>query len=94
MFSSYHHLKRLREYGFKTFGAVIDESYDDEINDDLRISMAIEQIIKLSKMDPTIVYETIKDVLEHNHSIITNRDLLIMPLRNWLLSHISRSVAS
>jgi hypothetical protein len=88
MFSAYHHLKKLREYGFKTFGDIIDESYDNEVDDDLRIAKAVQQIINLSKMDPTVVQKTIKDTVEHNYAIITNRELLILPLRNWLLSHI------
>lgn len=90
MFSTYHHLKKLHEYGFKTFGSIIDESYDDEVNDYLRFEKAFEQIIKLSKMDPIEVYEKIGDVLEHNYKLITNRELLMLPLKNYILSHINR----
>ena len=88
MFSAQHHLKKLQEYGFKTFSSIIDESYDNEFNDKLRFELAFQQIIKLSKMDPMVVQETIRDVLEHNYNLINDRARLIAPLRNWLLSHI------
>lgn len=91
MFSARHHLKKLQEYGFKTFSSIIDESYDDEFNDALRFELALQQIINLSKMDPLVVQEKIKDILDHNYDVITNREFLITPLRNWLLSHIQTS---
>jgi hypothetical protein len=89
MFSAPHQLKKLREYGFKTFGSIIDESYDNEFDNCVRFEMAFQQIVKLSEMDPEIVYDKIKDVLDHNYAVITNREFLIAPLRTWLLSHIT-----
>lgn len=88
MFSAYHQLKTLQEYGFKTFGSIIDESYDNEVRDYLRWDMAFDQCIALSKMDPNWVQEKIKHILEHNHSLMADRARLITPLRAWLLHHI------
>jgi hypothetical protein len=91
MFSAYHQLKTLQEYGFKTFGSIIDESYDNEVRDDLRYDMAFDQCIALSKMNPIWVQGKIKHILEHNHSLMTDRARLIAPLRAWLLHHIKTS---
>jgi hypothetical protein len=91
MFSAQHHLKQLQEYGFKTFSSVIDESYDNEVDDELRWDMAFDQIIALSNMDPIWVQEKIKDILEHNYTLINDRARLIAPIRDWLLPHIKAS---
>jgi hypothetical protein len=91
MFGAQHHLKQLQEYGFKTFSSVIDESYDNEVDDELRWDMAFDQIIALSNMDPIWVQEKIKDILEHNYTLINDRARLIAPLRDWLLPHIKAS---
>lgn len=64
-------LKYLRSLGFQTFhGDIIDESYDDEPNDQLRLEMAWEQIQRLYKTEPRVVYAHFRDVLEHNHQIM------------------------
>jgi hypothetical protein len=53
--------------------------------------MAFDQIIALSNMDPIWVQEKIKDILEHNYTLINDRARLIAPLRDWLLPHIKAS---
>jgi hypothetical protein len=64
-------LKYLRSLGFRTFhGDIIDESYDDEPNDKLRLNMAWEQIQRLYKTEPRAVYAHFRDVLEHNHQLM------------------------
>jgi hypothetical protein len=64
-------LKYLRSLGFRTFhGDIIDESYDDEPNDRLRLEMAWEQIQRLHKTEPRAVYAHFRDVLEHNHQLM------------------------
>lgn len=40
-------LQYLRSYGFKTFGDYIDESYDTELDNDRRMDLIVEQLIKL-----------------------------------------------
>jgi hypothetical protein len=64
-------LKYLRSLGFRTFhGDIIDETYDDEPNDKIRLEMVWEQIQRLHKTDPRAVYAHFRDVLEHNHQLM------------------------
>ena len=73
-FTGYKFLHNLREQGFLTFLDIIDESYDNEINDNKRYAMAFEQVKRLCDMDQQYVYDTLKPVLEHNHNHIMNTD--------------------
>jgi hypothetical protein len=72
MFSCKNFLKFIKERGFKTFNAVIDESYDDIEDTRERFDMAFEQVVKLSQMDHKHVYQQLKDVLEHNYNLMQN----------------------
>jgi hypothetical protein len=65
-FSFPGHLKFLHSLGFRTFGDIIDESYDDEIDLDSRLNKAWDQVLYLLKQDPNKMYAAVKDVLEHN----------------------------
>lgn len=63
-------LKYLRSYGFQTFGDIWDESYDDELDDNVRI----EKIARLLKdLDSKTLEEKNKlfrscyDIVEHNY---------------------------
>ena len=78
-------LQILREKGFKTFGSIIDESYDDILNYSDRfdavcssINQFVSQPIEKIKQD----VESIIDVLEHNfqHYLILE-DLELSQLR-------------
>jgi len=61
-------LRYLRSYGFKTFGDLWDESYDDEPDDSLRIEK-IAQVLKLldgleeHRQD---IFESAHEIIEHN----------------------------
>jgi len=66
-----HMIKNLQSLGYKTFSNVLDESYDDIDNDELRWDMACEQIKKLYYMDPIEVYLNIQSTLEHNYQLLT-----------------------
>ena len=74
VFTGYKFLANLRELGFQTFGAVIDESYDDIFNSRERYKAAFEQVKKLCALDQTQVLKTLEPVLEHNHHHIMNTD--------------------
>jgi hypothetical protein len=67
LFGNQCHLQRLRELGFKTFGAVIDESYDNNPLDFERFEMALHQLELLARQDPARVQQELRLVLEHNH---------------------------
>ena len=73
-FTGYKFLANLRQLGFETFGAVIDESYDLIKNDRDRYAAAFEQVKALCNLDQQQVYRTIKPTLEHNYNLIMNTD--------------------
>ena len=67
-----NYLKNLRSFGFKTFANVIDESYDQESNNELRWQMALDQLEYLCNQDPQKVLQNIKDIVEHNQQLMLN----------------------
>jgi hypothetical protein len=73
-FSGYRFLQNLRKIGFKTFGNIIDESYDFQINDYKRYKMAFDQVKRLCVMDQAEVYRKICPIVEHNYELIMSRD--------------------
>jgi hypothetical protein len=73
-FSGYKFLHNLRQLGFKTFGSVIDESYDLIKNDTERFAAAFEQVKKLCELPQEQVLSTVKPVLEHNSNLIMTTD--------------------
>ena len=74
MFSGRGFLQNLRSQGFKTFGHVIDESYDLIYNEHNRWSAAFEQVQRLCKMDQQEVFEKIAPIVEHNYNLLMNTD--------------------
>jgi len=91
MFSAPEFLKKLHELGFKTFGHVIDESYDDMPYTQQRLILAFEQVKWLSHQDPETIQHRIQSVVQHNHDHLsklmqqthqTMRELLQSKLNN------------
>lgn len=74
--AGYHYLKNLRSMGFKTFDCVLDESYDDVVDNNLRYQMSCEQILKLSQMPQQEVLDKIKPIVEHNKKVMLETDWL------------------
>ena len=73
-FSSYRYLHYLRESGFKTFGHIINESYDLEVDDVRRWRLAFEQMQQLAKMDQPHVLEQMQPIVEHNLQVLMTTD--------------------
>ena len=67
-FGTAHWLKKLRSFGFQTFGSVLDESYDDIEDDVKRWQAVFEQVKWLSKQNHTELLQKIKPILDHNHA--------------------------
>jgi hypothetical protein len=65
-------LKTLRDFGFKTFDGIIDESYDLEPSSRKRWQMAWDQINWLCEQNQLEIYDKIKDITEHNFNIAMN----------------------
>jgi hypothetical protein len=67
-------LKRLKQLGYKTFSTLWDESYDEELNCQKRISMIIDLVENIStKYTNAELYNLIE---ENQHIIIHNYNLL------------------
>lgn len=66
IFGSMRHLEAFRSLGFKTFDAVIDESYDLIEDNEERWSAVLDSMQKLTLLDPVEVYQELSEVLEHN----------------------------
>jgi hypothetical protein len=63
----------LKELGFHTFDWLIDESYDDEIKDRIRLKMVLTQIDILLNTPMDVLENKIK---EHQHELESNRKLV------------------
>ena len=72
--SGQYYLKNLRAMGYQTFSSVIDESYDEEPDQELRWTKALEQVRRLCEMDPMEVYSKINPIVEHNKNLILGKD--------------------
>lgn len=60
-------LQHYRDWGFETFGDVLDESYDNESNDIQRWTKAFEQVQWLCSQNLPALLEKLKPKLDHNH---------------------------
>ncbi len=73
IFAQYGVLKLLKEIGFKTFDWLVDESYDNEIDDKKRLRLIFEEVDRLlntPKEDLNKIIEIHSDVLEYNYKLI------------------------
>ena len=73
IFAQYGVLKLLKELGFKTFDWLVDESYDYEPNDRLRLNLVFEEATKLFNTPIETLNTIIKehsDIFEHNHKLV------------------------
>lgn len=62
-------LEYLRSYGFKTFSTFWDESYDHEPDAQIRMSMILSEIDKISRLsnqDFSEIYQGMLPVIDHN----------------------------
>lgn len=70
LFGGPNSLQYLKEYGFKTFSHAWDESYDTELNHDLRsekILKVIHGLNDLSDHDLRYKLKSCQEIVEHNH---------------------------
>jgi hypothetical protein len=61
-------LRYLRSYGFKTFGDLWDESYDDEPDDSKRIEKIAQVLKQLEGLedDRQAIFDSAWDIIQHN----------------------------
>lgn len=70
VFSGVHFLRNLKTLGFKTFDAVIDESYDGIQDPITRWAAAFEQLRRLCQLDQAQVYAEIRHTVAHNFDVL------------------------
>jgi hypothetical protein len=66
-----HSLEYLRSYGFQTFSNIIDESYDEEENDMVRVQRVgqlLEEINNLSEKEKQSIWKHCLPVATHNYN--------------------------
>jgi len=59
-------LKYLRSYGFRTFGNLWDEGYDDEPDDHRRIEKIAQVLKHLESTDRQAIFESAHEIIQHN----------------------------
>jgi len=65
-------LEYIKSLGFKTFSPFIDESYDNCIDDDKRLNLILEEIIKFSqkaKEEKDEFLNNVKEICEYNQKL-------------------------
>ena len=72
MIGAQHTLKHMRAMGFKTFGSVINEDYDNEPNNEKRYDMALKQMELLCTANHHDVLTTIQSIVKHNRKFLIN----------------------
>lgn len=69
-------LAYLKSYGFKTFDRWIDESYDNETDNDIRIQKISDQLERLCNMpweDLMTMYKEMQEILDFNYDHFYNK---------------------
>ena len=69
IYSSPFMLKKLRQLGYKTFSEWIDESYDEEVDDEKRLNILNNEVIRLCSLplsDVRKIFLETREVSEHN----------------------------
>jgi hypothetical protein len=89
VFGNPHTLKVLKEFGFKTFNKIIDESYDDEFDTNKRFEMAYDEVKKLNNLPKEELhglYYSIIDILNHNKNLVKKLALTDAVVENMLIN--------
>lgn len=62
-----HYLKFLHQHGFKTFGNLIDETYDDHWRVEDRVQRMLDQVAWIIDHGPRDFYHAAGSILDHNY---------------------------
>ena len=74
MFAGRGYLANLKKLGFRTFGDVIDESYDSETDALVRWGKAWDQVTWLMDQPQETILERIRPTVEHNAEVMLTTD--------------------
>ena len=68
---------------------IIDESYDNESDNDKRMSMAFEQATKLARInDHDEMYNKVHEILRHNQNLCKDHQSRLTGVRDFVGAHL------
>ncbi len=79
IFGNPHSLKKLKEYGFKTFDKWWDESYDEELDFNIRFEKIVKVLEEIANWSFDKCYEVTNEmetILIHNYRQLMSTDEL------------------
>ena len=80
--SGRYFLRNLREWGFKTFDGIVDESYDKEYELGRRVDMIANSMQQLARRGQREIYEQARPILEHNYHVLMTSPWLQLMARD------------
>jgi hypothetical protein len=90
LFGGYRALAQLRSQGYRTFDGLINESYDEIIDDHKRWMCAWQAVEFLAQTDPQMLYAQAQEILAHNYQLIRNIEHRHRPIQNFISSWLPR----
>jgi hypothetical protein len=69
-------LEYLKSLGYKTFHPYINESYDEIVDDKLRMDAITTEILRLNNFSDSewlIFQKNVKDIIEHNYKVLSSK---------------------
>ena len=82
-------MAKLKQYGYRTFNDIIDESYDAVEDEDLRFAMAFEQVKKLASIkDHSEVYNKMHETLVHNQRTLLDHPARLQGIKDFMIPHL------
>ena len=82
---NYQYLKKLKELGFKTFDNVVDESYDNEKDKNLRIEKLIGTLAEIRDKNAYQLYEQTEAIRVHNQKWFWNKNAITKVVNDEIL---------
>lgn len=71
-------LELIRSIGYKTFHPWINEDYDLELDDDLRLNKILKEVERICHLTDSEVEEfliNVRPIVEHNYTILMNKEI-------------------
>ena len=90
LFGGHRALAQLRAQGYRTFEGLIDESYDEIVDDHKRWTCAWQAVEFLARSDPQLLYSQAQEILTHNYQLIKNIEHRHKPIQNFISSWLPR----
>jgi hypothetical protein len=88
-------LELLKDYGFKSFSDIIDESYDKENDLNKKVDMVMTELLKLSKKsneELVEITEKINSVVNHNYNIFIENTSNDKFLKQFIINKLEKEL--